>query len=55
MSAVYVVAFDGEPVAAFDERWEAELLASRSGCICECEVFEVEHHASGVGDGSPQG
>ena len=54
-AAVYVVTCDGEPVAAFEERYEADLLRLRNAGLCDCEIYEVEFHASEVGDGAPQG
>ena len=55
MSAVYVVTCDDEPVAVFEERYEADLLAMRNRNTYMSEVYEVEYKASEVGHGAPQG
>lgn len=56
MSAVYVVTCDDEPVAVFEERYEADLLAMRNfDASMMSEVYEVEYKASEVGHGAPQG
>ncbi|WP_294363162.1 hypothetical protein [uncultured Senegalimassilia sp.] len=55
MSAVYVVTCDDEPVAVFEERYEADLLAMRNRNTYMSEVYEVEFKASEVGHGAPQG
>ena len=55
MSAVYVVTCDDEPVAVFEERYEADLLAMRNRDTYMSEVYEVEYKASEVGHGAPQG
>lgn len=55
MSAVYVVTCDDEPVAVFEERYEADLLAMRNRDTYVSEVYEVEYKASEVSHGAPQG
>ena len=55
MSAVYVVTCDDEPVAVFEERYEADLLAMRNRNTYMSEVYEVEYKASEVSHGAPQG
>ncbi|WP_449133768.1 hypothetical protein [Senegalimassilia sp.] len=55
MSAVYVVTCDDEPVAVFEERYEADLLAMRNRDTYMSEVYEVEYKASEVSHGAPQG
>lgn len=55
MSAVYVVTCDDEPVAVFEERYEADLLAMRNRNTYMSEVYEIEFKASEVGHGAPQG
>ncbi|WP_294420490.1 hypothetical protein [uncultured Senegalimassilia sp.] len=55
MSAVYVVTCDDEPVAVFEERYEADLLAMRNRDTYMSEVYEVEYKASEVNHGAPQG
>lgn len=55
MGAVYVVTCDDEPVAVFEERYEADLLAMRNRDTYMSEVYEVEYKASEVSHGAPQG
>ena len=55
MSAVYVVTCDDEPVAVFEERYEADLLAMRNRDTYMSGVYEVEYKASEVSHGAPQG
>ena len=55
MSAVYVVTCDDEPVAVFEERYEADLLAMRNRDTYMSEVYEAEYKASEVSHGAPQG
>ena len=55
MSAVYVVTCDDEPVAVFEELYEADLLAMRNRDTYMSEVYEVEYKASEVSHGAPQG